>query len=693
MAAAESLQAVQQQPDLVTRKNTVYANSPRIAENTIVVELPHDLRTNALVQMLGLPEEEKDGGHYIKSKLHEVTGFTTLVPTFAVIAVSGLQLLMAWATFNYVRNNMILTLRNPLLTSYEMYVGSNQTLPKGLVDSLCGQYDDQVMEVGRNGPLNHISMPDGSVYKPSDEYDMFYNIKSPFRVFNYAKLGIDDRSVLDNTLYVIHEGLTFNPLGDGAGYSCLFILMMAMWLFALFIEYRHILSNATLLAHFKSDPNAEECFEVSGNGHKFRLVKMPPIGRFVLLCGILMRTLVTTLLLFTGCQLLINTTAKIDLILNALAILFVIEIDQILYYASVSGSHQRHIEDLEPIEIELPPKSLAWSVWHISANLMPIIPFLVNFTAAALLRLWQLRIFKSYFKMTAAICLFAGPMPEGMSNVVAPIAGFCDSLLGITCAPDVSPASTAVAHGHCVITDQRVATIGTTFLYLDDPELFEGRVAKSGAVNSWASWGAGNPVLYEKAIWNFGPYQDIMRKNCLQMYQTTGVPEDRLVDEDSETVMRGAPFWCSREAVWAALFSNFTEGKEAATDITMENIEMVKDLDDPAVVAAVDACHATPTIALSAHEHVKRRTPRSRRHHRRQRKLGLSDETIAVVTPEGPESVSAKEQPQEKTLHTKQQMGGPRQKKLGPAGMLQIARPLPTSQVAHADVSAEGDIS
>mmetsp|Transcript_58138 Transcript_58138/g.109567 ORF Transcript_58138/g.109567 Transcript_58138/m.109567 type:complete len:662 (+) Transcript_58138:86-2071(+) len=606
MAAAESLQAVQQQPDLVTRKNTVYANSPRIAENTIVVELPHDLRTNALVQMLGLPEEEKDGGHYIKSKLHEVTGFTTLVPTFAVIAVSGLQLLMAWATFNYVRNNMILTLRNPLLTSYEMYVGSNQTLPKGLVDSLCGQYDDQVMEVGRNGPLNHISMPDGSVYKPSDEYDMFYNIKSPFRVFNYAKLGIDDRSVLDNTLYVIHEGLTFNPLGDGAGYSCLFILMMAMWLFAVLIEFRTIFHNSTVLLHFKNDPAAEHNFELNETEDKYKLVKMTTKAYLVLFFNIFSRFLVAVALLITGCFLIVYTTNKMDLILNALALLFVLEISSIFFFASVSGVHQRHIQDIEPVVIELPRNSLSLVVATIASYAMPALPFAINFLAAACLRLYQLRIFRAYMRVTAAMCLFAGPTPGGEGGLVAPVTGFCDTLLSIRCAPDVSPKSTLQAHGRCVISDQGVGKRGTTFLYMDDERIFEGR----GKSKSWASWGSGMPELYERGLWSVGPYQDIMRKNCLQMYQKTGVLEDRMVDPPTKELMYGAPFYCSKDAVWKAVFGKFTEGVGAATDITMESMEQVADLRDPAVVAAIDACQSeTPVVGphaglLSTHEKV-----------------------------------------------------------------------------------------
>mmetsp|Transcript_142094 Transcript_142094/g.250585 ORF Transcript_142094/g.250585 Transcript_142094/m.250585 type:complete len:646 (+) Transcript_142094:75-2012(+) len=573
--------------------------------SVVTVEFSLDMRTHALVQILGLPDEDSEENRQVAGIHHVKNVMKFYFPFIAFLGVALLQILMTLATWAYVTNGLILTRRNPILTSYEIFVGSNHTLPKGLVESVCGAYQDLEIESTATGPLSQISMPDGGTYRPG-AYDMFYHLKMPFRSFNYAKMGPGDRSVLDDTLYVIHEGLTFNPRGKGAGYSMLFILMMAMWLFALFIEYRHILSNATLLAHFKSDPNAEECFEVSGDGHKFRLVKMPPIGRFVLLCGILMRTLVTTLLLFTGCQLLINTTAKIDLILNALALLFVLEISSIFFFASVSGVHQRHIQDIEPVVIELPRNSLSLVVATIASYAMPALPFAINFLAAACLRLYQLRIFRAYMRVTAAMCLFAGPTPGGEGGLVAPVTGFCDTLLSIRCAPDVSPKSTLQAHGRCVISDQGVGKRGTTFLYMDDERIFEGR----GKSKSWASWGSGMPELYERGLWSVGPYQDIMRKNCLQMYQKTGVLEDRMVDPPTKELMYGAPFYCSKDAVWKAVFGKFTEGVGAATDITMESMEQVADLRDPAVVAAIDACQSeTPVVGphaglLSTHEKV-----------------------------------------------------------------------------------------
>lgn len=607
------------------------SQAEKASRNDIVaVNFELDMRTHALVQILGLPDEDAADK---KAGLHPKTLIKFYFPFVVFVGVGLLQILMTLATWAYVTNGLVLTRKNPILTSYEIFVGSNQTLPKGLAESVCGAYQDLEMTSSTAGPLNQINMPDGATYKPGSDYDLFYHLKMPFRSFNYAKMGPGDRSVLDDTLYVIHEGLSVNPGGKGAGYSMLFILMMAMWLFALFVEYRQILSHLTLFSHFQSDPNAEECFEVGEDGRSYKLVKISPAGRFVLLAGIVMRTLVTTLLLLTGCQLLINTTNKIDLILNALALLFVLEISSIFFFASVSGVHQRHIQDIETVLIELPRNSMSRILARIASYAMPALPFILNFMAAAILRLYQLRLFRTYMRITAAMCLFAGATPGGEGGLVAPITGFCDTLLSVRCAPEVTPKSSLEAHGRCVISDQGTGKSGTTFLYMDDERLFEGR-AKS---KSWASWGAGMPELYDKGLWSVGPYQDIMRKNCLQMYQKTGVVEDRMVDPPTKELMYGAPFYCSKDAVWKALFGKFTEGVGAVTELTMDSMDQVADLRDPAVVAAIDACQRdTPVVGPHARPY-----------------LLSTDEKV----------------------NAHQRKKGGRQKKLGAAGMLSIPRP------------------
>merc|ERR1712232_350817 len=132
--------------------------------------------------------------------------------------------------------------------------------------------------------------------------------------------------------------------------------------------------------------------------------------------------------------------------------------------------------------------------------------------------------------------------------------GFCDSLLGVSCAPHVEPESTALAHGYCVITDQTTMTSPTVQFYLDDPTLFENRVAADGTERSWTEWGVANPRMYTSQHWMDGPYQDLLRKNCLQIYQTGTKPDDVLVDDDVGETMDGAPFYCAREPLFDALF-------------------------------------------------------------------------------------------------------------------------------------------
>jgi len=611
---------------------------------------------------------------------------------------------------------MILSMRNPLLTSYDMFMGTNITIPKGQVQALCGDWEDIEINPGTHGPFSQLTMPDGSLYKPSDAYSLFYNLKIPFRSYDYANMGLDDRAVMDLSLYVIHEGLTLNPFTGGAGYSMLFIAMMAMWTFGILGELRTLFNNLSLAVNFKScNPDAAENFRIEND--KYVMVNLPLRGRMVLWVNVFTRGLVTTCLFLTGCFLITYTTGKMDLILNALALLFVLELDDMVFYATTSTTDQELLEDIEPVAMTVSGS------WHQIASsmatlLFPIGPILMSIAAAFFIRWWQLKIFHNYWRMTAAICLFAGPTPGGDGRFLSPVTGFCDSLLGAACAPEVIPKTTRDEHGLCVLTDQKIGHTGSLYLYQDDPRIFEGRYDKDGNKRSWVLWGKGMPELYQKKVWSVGPYQDIMRKNCLQMFQVSGFVEDRLVDDDVGETMNGAPYYCERETLWKALFGKFTEGKPAATEITMENMEMVADLFDPAVVAAIDACSKSTPVAkyhpdwpsnallgqnsqvrqkLSHNHRLKKHQRRSDSHNHQQidKEKKLASETDGArsqkktIAGSGAILVDKASAGQESVKHTavaasKRQQGSivkkdqrreaRKHKKLGPAGVLAIDR-------------------
>merc|ERR1719197_396206 len=116
-----------------------------------------------------------------------------------------MQIIMVWTVYMYVQNNLVKTNSRPLLTAYEMIVGSNITVPLHTVETLCGQWEDQEMQDDiALGPLRTINMPDGTVYSPNADYSLFYNLKMPTRSWDYGKLG-STRSVMDDTMYVISE--------------------------------------------------------------------------------------------------------------------------------------------------------------------------------------------------------------------------------------------------------------------------------------------------------------------------------------------------------------------------------------------------------------------------------------------------------------------------------------------------------
>lgn len=326
-----------------------------------------------------------------------------------------------------------------------------------------------------------------------------------------------------------------------------------------------------------------------------------------------------------GTYFLLYTTLKIDLILNGLALLFILELDSAVYLATVPRLQQQMIENIEPIVFDGEQNAKAtWSDIALSSMVLPL-----NLLLAVAVRALQCHIFQIYFKMTAAICLFAGPTPGGRDfrlSQMGPVAGFCDSLLGMTCAPQVEPPEMAKEHGYCVITDQTTMTRPTIQMYLDDENLFANRYSADGKENSWVDWGSADQKLYDSGLWMDGPFQNILRKQCTQMYQKIA-PDDLEVDDDSGETMDGAPFGCRRDLVFDAVFGPVVQSSLHEKKPTEWAMMQVRDLTDPQVVRAVDQCRGTAVKVAETTNHLlmpvlpnpsQRKQGHSRHHVRRQ---------------------------------------------------------------------------
>jgi hypothetical protein len=612
------------------------------------VSLEGDLYTNALISSLSPPRPDKKGAGSSLEDARELCA--ACIP---MLLVPIIQMVTAYSVYLHVQNNLIHMHSYPLFTAYEMFVGSNITIPLHTVEALCGSWEDQEMQDGiSQGPLRTMNMPDGTVFSPDERYSLFYNLKQPTRTWDYSRLGTD-RSVLDDVMFVISEGTTLNPFTP-SGYSLLFVLTLSMLFFSIGREVRSIFRWSAMLTHLdvvqarrnrqmKLDAMApsnsanlddgvsgsatarQRIWQVSGEcdpeiwqlneDGKFEIQGLTWMARFVGVISFVCRGVVAFIILMLGTFFLVFTTLKIDLILNGLALLFLLDLGTVVYHATVPGPRQKFIDSIEPIRFVQPQSKKTIrghkvpQVQTVVENVIPSILFPLTFVAALLVRHYQIWIFRQYFKMAVAMCLFAGPtVPFADKTMVSPVAGFCDSLLGTSCAPSVFPDESRKKHGYCIITDQTTMSFPTVQYYLDDPSVFANRFNNDGSSKSWVEWGEANPKLYESGRWMQGQYQDLLRKQCLQMYQKDIPPDDIMVDDDSGETMDGAPFMCAMEPLVEALFGDVrrsifnkhTSDDERKMGVFSSSVRglldgaraaaLVRDLRHPDVVAAVDAC-------------------------------------------------------------------------------------------------------
>ncbi len=135
-------------------------------------------------------------------------------------------------------------------------------------------------------------------------------------------------------MFVISEGVSLNPFTP-SGYSLLFIMTVAMLFFSIFVALRKIVHFAVMLASVKSSrPRAAsdwaqtEADDGDEDETKYVITGLSPTAKAAGWLVFACRFFVTVGVLSLGTCYLMYTTLKIDLILNGLALLFALELDQ-----------------------------------------------------------------------------------------------------------------------------------------------------------------------------------------------------------------------------------------------------------------------------------------------------------------------------------------------------------------------------
>jgi len=179
-----------------------------------------------------------------------------------------------------------------------------------------------------------------------------------------------------------------------------------------------------------------------------KVIKQTQSAKYVGLIGVLLRFVVALYLGWAGCGLLILTTSISDLILNSLALAFILEVDTLIFRGTRGLRSSLEFDCLESVEYQIPKDHWVLTLFKTAhlGILSTSTLVLVVFLGASLARMVQLGMFGSFSDSVHTACLFMGKSAN--PSLLVPQEGLCERLLQVTCAADVQGAGSQ--YGPCV---------------------------------------------------------------------------------------------------------------------------------------------------------------------------------------------------------------------------------------------------
>lgn len=502
-----------------------------------------------------------------------------IIPIVVMVACAAVQMLVVHSVYVHISKDMIHAKWNLIDALVEKYVGLGQTMPKGMYTDLCGTY---VQNVAFGGPMGKVVMPDGTTFAPDGNRPMWYSAKMPSDTWDPRQIG-SSPSLLDEARFVVEERWGDPRAHVVIGYAHLFVIFVALWYMTLLVEYRSILSFACMLMFTKIAGPDENRYALKLNkAGKFDVVYMTILSKCVGVLVVILRLIIVTALLYTGTLFLLYTTAKVELIMHSMALVFVLELDHIVYIAIVSGLKQKFINDVNPISYTI-PSSFVTGLLRMLEVLLPAVAVIICFALSFSLRTHQISLFYEFYNDAAALCLFAGPTPDARTDLVAPVPGMCETLLTMVCAPSVK--GVGAANGPCVVTDQGVfEEWQATYKHYPTEELFKDMRSEKG----YMGWGSADDGLFDDLAWT----NDLLRKICVQLWQPSHTVDHRVVDPAGGEKNWGSPFFCDKDLVFPAIFGKTRPIKGAGEGTEGSIVFHMSDLRSDQIVRAIDACAA-----------------------------------------------------------------------------------------------------
>jgi len=167
------------------------------------------------------------------------------------------------------------------------------------------------------------------------------------------------------------------------------MVMLIIWWMVMLLEIRLLYAWWTTLWFFPVAENKEDCIETleeDGENRKFKVLKLPARHRRItMLLNLLPRTILILCISVIGTFFLIEADDYQDLILNCVALTFLIDIDEMIYAGIISNNRKDLCEKTQPLTCEVPkgwslllPEQTPWTLVHAISVLVVVISFLLH---------------------------------------------------------------------------------------------------------------------------------------------------------------------------------------------------------------------------------------------------------------------------------------------------------------------------
>lgn len=182
--------------------------------------------------------------------------------------------------------------------------------------------------------------------------------KSKFYKFVYEHPGSGNAKALLKVDYGARDDLegTMTPL-----FRIFLFIVLSLWVMAMVYEVKQIVLVATWIAKFPSTtdlPAGKEAVTEHEEEGTYEIHAINPFHRRTVTVITVIRFIMLLILLMVGLCLLLKSQSYTDLIMDAVSLVFIVEIAQILYLQVLRPAVREQVENLKPMKIE--PSGMEW---------------------------------------------------------------------------------------------------------------------------------------------------------------------------------------------------------------------------------------------------------------------------------------------------------------------------------------------